>query len=250
MRGLLGLSLAGSVASCWGAPGLVTPLGHDVQLGSTTAPDSPGHQAEKKLAVIVPAYAGDLSRVIASLARWPTKCSTVTLENADLVLYYAEGPSETTVDAQSTLAGSAGRCFAETRVVYANLGEEVSEFPKSSATYCIWCNSQGMGGHGIGDGIAGVLRPEFLGRLSWCFRCERWFAGRLCNLSAALSRRTWCRRRGISDDHLLCIPSNKHTEEVYDSEVFRGRRDCTVSCLMTFPRRGHIPECFLGTPSI
>jgi len=87
---------------------------------------SDGHQ--KHLAVIVPAYRGDLQRAVASLERWPTVCSSLTQANVDLVLYYAEGDEDAQEvdEAVEKISESAGRCFARTRTVYANLEEQVS----------------------------------------------------------------------------------------------------------------------------
>lgn len=81
------------------------------------------------LAVVVPAYQGDLDRAVASLERWPTNCSPLTVENVDLVLYYAEGEEDRSVVevAAGEIASTAGRCFANLRVVYAHLEKEVSE---------------------------------------------------------------------------------------------------------------------------
>ncbi|CAB1103554.1 unnamed protein product [Ectocarpus sp. CCAP 1310/34] len=87
---------------------------------------------QQRLAVVVPAYKGDLDRAVASLGRWPTDCSSVTQRNVDLVLYYAEGEEDAApVDAATTaLAESAGRCFAKTLTVYAHLSEEDDVYPR------------------------------------------------------------------------------------------------------------------------
>lgn len=81
----------------------------------------------QKLAVVVPAYQGDLDRAVASLERWPTNCSPLTVENVDLVLYYAEGETDRSAveEAAGTIAATAGRCFGDLRIVYANLEDEV-----------------------------------------------------------------------------------------------------------------------------
>lgn len=90
-------------------------------------------QEEERLGVIVPAYRGDLERAVSSLSRWPRKCSPVTLENVDLVLYYGEGQDDEDEDitlvtsATDTISKTAGSCFARTRAVYAHLSEEVRE---------------------------------------------------------------------------------------------------------------------------
>lgn len=84
------------------------------------------NEDHRRLAVIVPAHRGDLSRAVSSLGRWPTECSPVTQKNVDVVLYYAEGVEDTAAsDAVETIAATAGRCFANTRIVYANLDGEV-----------------------------------------------------------------------------------------------------------------------------
>lgn len=81
------------------------------------------------LAVIVPVYRGDLSRSVSSLGRWPSTCSPLTERNADLVLYYAEGEEDApaVTAAMETISETAGSCFANTRLVYAHLSEEVSQ---------------------------------------------------------------------------------------------------------------------------
>lgn len=123
MNSLLGLALTGwAFGTVLGAEPVHQDLS-EIQTASTRA----NSQAvpPKRLAVIVPAHAGDLPRAIKSLEHWPKLCSSVTLEHADLVLYYAEGPDESTADVVPSLHESGGRCFANTRVVYANLDEEV-----------------------------------------------------------------------------------------------------------------------------
>lgn len=51
----------------------------------------------------------------------------LTQRNVDLVLYYAEGEEdEGAASALSEIEDTAGRCFAETKLVYADLTEEVS----------------------------------------------------------------------------------------------------------------------------
>lgn len=87
-------------------------------------PGGPGQH----LAVVVPVYRGDLSRAVSSLDRWPSTCSPLTERNADLVLYYAEGEEDapTVTAAVETIKETAGRCFAQTRLVYAHLSVEVS----------------------------------------------------------------------------------------------------------------------------
>lgn len=87
----------------------------------------PADDQQQRLAVVVPAYRGDLDRAVASLERWPSNCSPLTLQNVDLVLYYAEGEEDSVeVDAAAgAIADSAGRCFANLRTVYAHLEKEV-----------------------------------------------------------------------------------------------------------------------------
>lgn len=91
--------------------------------GTAAASDS----SAQRLAVVVPAHAGDLSRAVSALDRWPRECSPVTKDNVDLVLYYAEGEDDSgPTAALDEITTSAGRCFSNTRLVYANLNEEVS----------------------------------------------------------------------------------------------------------------------------
>ncbi|CAM9164100.1 unnamed protein product [Ectocarpus sp. 6 AP-2014] len=99
---------------------------------ATPTTDLRAQTEQQRLAVVVPAYKGDLDRAVASLGRWPTDCSSVTQQNVDLVLYYAEGEEDAaSVDAATTsLAESAGRCFAKTLTVYAHLSEEDDVYPR------------------------------------------------------------------------------------------------------------------------
>eukprot|EP00903_Cladosiphon_okamuranus_P019226 g17680.t1 len=93
---------------------------------TASTPDVP-----QRLAVVVPAHAGDLPRAVAALDRWPKTCSPVTLANVDLVLYYAEGEGDTEpLAALDVVASSAGSCFGNTKLVYANLTPEEDVYPK------------------------------------------------------------------------------------------------------------------------
>lgn len=97
-----------------------------------------------RLAVVVPAHGGDLERTAESLARWPTECSSVTLEHADLVLYYAGNQDNMSTAIMPTLAETAGLCFANTRIIYANLKEEVRNIPRQvSGRYPLMSGAQG-----------------------------------------------------------------------------------------------------------
>lgn len=94
--------------------------------------ERPYHFAQpKRLGVVLPATSNNLQQVIESIRRWPipTECSTSTSQHADLVLYYAE---HTNTDDTAYILPylffieqSAGRCFANTRIVFANLSNEV-----------------------------------------------------------------------------------------------------------------------------
>lgn len=82
---------------------------------------------KRRLAVVVPAHAGDLRRALASLARWPKVCSETTLRHVELVLYYAgrsddEGWSDNVLP---ELEQTGGRCFSRTTAIFGNLTEEV-----------------------------------------------------------------------------------------------------------------------------
>lgn len=84
---------------------------------------------KRRLAVVVPAHAGDLRKALASLARWPKACSDTTLQHVELVLYYAgssddDGWSESVLP---ELEETAGNCFSRTTVIFGNLTDEVSD---------------------------------------------------------------------------------------------------------------------------
>ena len=108
---------------CLALAGLTCAAAAAADERSDNALKSPSQQ---RLGVIVPAHRGDLDRAVSSLGRWPAKCSPVTQKNVDIVLYYAEGEEDTAAAAaMPKIVDSAGRCFADTRLVYANLSEEV-----------------------------------------------------------------------------------------------------------------------------
>lgn len=86
----------------------------------------------RRLAVVVPSHAGDLGKALSSLATWPTRCHESTLVNTDLVLYYAGGEEDDVAAVLPSLARTGGKCFANTRLVLANLTEEVSRNRKSA----------------------------------------------------------------------------------------------------------------------
>lgn len=89
----------------------------------------------RKLAVVVPAHGGDLSKALASLSRWPKVCSEVTLRHVELVLYYAGGPEDErwSDDVIPALEQTGGRCFARTSALFGNLTDEVRLKARSSA---------------------------------------------------------------------------------------------------------------------
>lgn len=121
-RALAGLAclVAGALRDAFASP---TGDSDNPRKHGTPSEEDPRH----RLAVVVPAYRGDLDRAVASLERWPTECSPLTLQNVDLVLYYAEGEEDRIAveAAAGAVTESAGRCFANLRTVYAHLEKEV-----------------------------------------------------------------------------------------------------------------------------
>lgn len=106
--------------------------------------------ADERLAVVVPCYEGDLERALASVARWPQACSPVTLSSVDLILYKAEGDEESAKTILPALEQTAGRCFADTKIVYGHLRDEVSSVVRSGAG-------------GRGGGLRGeIVRSEYV----------------------------------------------------------------------------------------
>lgn len=82
-----------------------------------------------RLAVLVPVYKHDVDKALASLALWPTVCWPESLSSMDLVLYKAEGEDEeTSLSLAKSLEATGGKCFANTKVVYANMDEKVSRY--------------------------------------------------------------------------------------------------------------------------
>lgn len=94
----------------------------------SSSSSSSGDSTSGRLAVVVPAWRGDVDRALAAVARWPTACSAVTLSSVELVLYMAEAEEESSAAVLlPALERTAGRCFAQTKVVYAHLREQVRE---------------------------------------------------------------------------------------------------------------------------
>lgn len=87
---------------------------------SAPEPDNGG-----RLATVVPVHEGDVAQALASLAQWPNVCSPTTLAKMDLVLYKAEQPGKSSARIQAVVEETAGRCFANTKVVHGNLLPEV-----------------------------------------------------------------------------------------------------------------------------
>ena len=110
--------------------GVSSAAGH----GPTEFSPETGDGQQQRLAVVVPAYRGDLERAVSSLGRWPSSCSPVTEQNVDLVLYYAEGEEDSAAvkAAFDVIEASAGRCFSKTKTVFAHLAEEVREGRKKA----------------------------------------------------------------------------------------------------------------------
>lgn len=121
-------ALAGWLALS-GAAALSPAGARDIETAEDPAESSALDPAQH-LAVVVPVYRGDISRAVSSLERWPSACTPLTERNADLVLYYAEGEEDASavIPALETIRQTAGRCFAETRLVYAHLSEEVGRY--------------------------------------------------------------------------------------------------------------------------
>lgn len=119
-------------------PAAVHALSCLVLAGSALAASSSTPEPER-LAVVVPAHAGDLPRAVSALDQWPKNCSPVTQQNVDLVLYYAEGEEDAgPAAALEVIASSAGRCFANTKLIYANLNEEVRGNERKAAENRAW----------------------------------------------------------------------------------------------------------------
>lgn len=98
----------------------------------------------RRLAVVVPTHAGDLEDTIKALEDWPTDCASDTLEHVDLVIYKAEPKDEASEDETlERFRGSAGQCFARTRMVYGELTKKVrvvSSFTTvGSRTFVLHC---------------------------------------------------------------------------------------------------------------
>ena len=96
-------------------------------LGGTLKNTKTWKGSNMRLAVVVPTHAGDLPETLKSLENWPNKCSLETMHYVDLVIYKAEGPDDATEkEALPRFRETAGKCFANTKIVYGDLSKEVS----------------------------------------------------------------------------------------------------------------------------
>lgn len=82
----------------------------------------------KLLAVVVPTHAGDLKEAVVALSGWVNYCSAITLSRMHLVVYYAgnAGDGVWSEEVLPTVTQTAGRCFEHTRVIFADLDQEVT----------------------------------------------------------------------------------------------------------------------------
>lgn len=101
----------------------------------TARPEQAATVGSRRLAVVVPTHAGDLEKAIASLAKWPQNCHNLTLQHADLIVYYAGGADEPVRLALANIAATGGRCFAHTKLLLAKLTKKV----ESGATFGVRC---------------------------------------------------------------------------------------------------------------
>lgn len=102
--------------------------GHHHDAPTLRPPNSTATGAQergRRLAIVVPCNTGDVLEASASLAKWPSKCHSITRANTDLIMYYAGGEVDHVAMLLPALVQSAGRCFASTRLVHANLRDEV-----------------------------------------------------------------------------------------------------------------------------
>lgn len=81
----------------------------------------------RKMAIVVPMYAGDLEEAVVALSAWPNTCSTQSLQYMELVVYFAGGENEEkwSDDVLLAVEETGGRCFLRTRAVFAHLEEKV-----------------------------------------------------------------------------------------------------------------------------
>ncbi|CAM9496666.1 unnamed protein product, partial [Choristocarpus tenellus] len=77
------------------------------------------------MAVVVPAYVGDIDRVARSFKQWPSHCSS-TVGYMDLIMYYA-GTEDTMPDGvlHEFSRSASSSCFKSRKILYASLTEEM-----------------------------------------------------------------------------------------------------------------------------
>lgn len=101
-------------------------LVHVQTYGLRGPPSRPLHSFwTERLAVVVPVHQGDIHKALRSLEKWPVSCSSITRGNVDLVLYKAEAEDSSSKAVVQFLEETVGRCFANTKIVYGALTEQV-----------------------------------------------------------------------------------------------------------------------------
>ncbi|CAM9371978.1 unnamed protein product, partial [Choristocarpus tenellus] len=81
------------------------------------------------MAVVVPAFDGDVDRALRSVRHWPSKCSDSTRTNMDLILYYAGKEDNSSTAVFNDLREMDSTCFTSMRLVYGRLTEEEMAYP-------------------------------------------------------------------------------------------------------------------------
>eukprot|EP00752_Nemacystus_decipiens_P001258 g1256.t1 len=133
----LGVGGGGGAVSAAAVPTVERVVRLQVALGDEAAARDLArrHAGDELLAVVVPAHRGDLDLAVHSVANWPVpaSCSALTERNVDLVLYYAGGEEDkdAVAAAADSIAKTGGRCFANTRTVFAELETKDDVYPKA-----------------------------------------------------------------------------------------------------------------------
>ncbi|CAM9634328.1 unnamed protein product, partial [Scytosiphon promiscuus] len=93
-----------------------------------------GKGEHRLLGVVVPTHAGDTVETIQSLEKWPSKCTEDTLAHVDLVIYKAEEYDRRIEnELLPRFRATAGRCFADTRIVFGGLSKEENVYPTGAS---------------------------------------------------------------------------------------------------------------------
>lgn len=130
---------------------------------------------DERLAVVVPFHRGDLDLAVQSITNWPepASCSPLTEQNMDLVLYYGGGQEDydAVSAAADTIQTSAGRCFASTRTIFADLEKKV-QYSTYIQRHCRECSNSPLRSKSEFLGLSSAAHPSLHEGTTFHTQCD------------------------------------------------------------------------------